>query len=130
MIRHAAALAGLVMLAGCAGQPASQQTGEFRAYRANDQLQLDRIPTLNEDEPGCHDMLLTLRVYRVAQVGFEHCTIYAERNCEEGTEVPVSWKQEKDPVTQFTQGDRWFLVSDHPQGRDMGSWHCEARKTN
>lgn len=130
MIRHATALAGLVMLAGCAGQPATPQAGEFRAYRANDQLQLDRIPTLNEDEPGCHDMLLTLRVYRVAQIGFEHCTVYAERNCEEGSEVPVSWKQEDDPVTQFTQGDRWFLVSDHPQGRDMGSWYCEARKTN
>lgn len=120
-------LAGLVMLAGCAGQPSSPQATEFRVYRANDQLQLDRIPTLNEDQPGCHNMLLSLRVYRVAQIGFEHCTVYAEGDCQQGSEVPVRWKKEKAPVTQFTQGDRWFLVSDHRQGREMGSWYCEAR---
>jgi len=127
MTRALAGLAGLVMLAGCAGQPSSSQPTEFRIYRANERLQLDRIPTLDEDEPGCHDMLLTLRVYRVAQIGFEHCTVYAEKDCRKGTEIPVSWKQEDAPVTQFTQGDRWFLMSDHPQGRDMSSWYCEAR---
>lgn len=126
MKRSIAVFAGLVLLAGCAGQPSSPQATEFRAYRANEQLQLDRIPTLNENEPGCHSMLLTLRVYRVAQIGFEHCTVYAEKDCREGSEVPVTWKQEEAPVKQFGQGDRWFLVSDHPQGRDVGSWYCEA----
>lgn len=127
MKRSLAGLAGLVMLAGCAGQPSSPEPMEFRVYRANERLQLDRVPTLDEDEPGCHNMLLTLRVYRAAQIGFEHCTVYAEKDCQKGTEIPVSWKKEGAPVTQFTQGDRWFLVSDHPQGRDMGSWYCEAR---
>lgn len=128
MKRSITALAGLVMLAGCAGQSSSPQVAEFRAYRANERLQLDRIPTLNEDEPGCHNMLLSLRVYRVAQIGFEHCTVYAEGDCRKGSEVPVSWKEEEAPVAQFTQGDRWFLVSDHRQGHEMASWYCEARK--
>lgn len=122
------ALIGLALVAGCAGQPASQQPTEFRMYRANDRLQLDRIPALNEDEPGCHDMLLTLRVYRVAQIGFEYCTAYSEKNCREGSEIPVSWKNEEAPVTRITQGDRWFLVSDHRRGADMGSWYCAARE--
>lgn len=122
------ALAALMLLAGCASQPSSSQPTDFRVYRANEQLQLDRIPTLNESEPGCHNMLLGLRVYRVAQIGFEHCTVYAEKDCREGTEVPVSWKQNDEPVTQFTQGDRWFLVGDDPRGHTMSSWYCEARQ--
>lgn len=101
---------------------------DFRIYRANSDLQVDRVPTMNEDEPGCHNLLLTLTIYRVAQIGFEHCTVYAEKDCEAGSEVPVSWKQEDDPVTQFTQGDRWFLVGNDPQGHEMGSWSCEARE--
>lgn len=104
------------------------QAADFRAYRANDQLQLDRIPTLNEDEPGCHNLLLGFSVYRVAQIGFEYCSIYKEKDCQAGTEVPVTWKKEKAPVKQFTQGDRWFLVSDDPQGGAVGSWYCEARE--
>lgn len=115
---------GLVLLAAGA---AAQATG-FRAYRANDQMQLDRIPTLNEDEPGCHNLLLGFSVYRVAQVGFEYCAIYSEKDCKAGTEVPVTWKKEKAPVKQFTQGDRWFLVSEDPRGRSVGSWYCKARE--
>lgn len=128
MTRAIAALAGVALLAGCAGQQASTQPTDFRLYRANERLQLDRVPTLDENEPGCHDMLLTLRVYRVAQIGFEYCTVYAEGGCKDGTEVPVTWKNEKAPVKQFGQGDRWFLVSDHEQGHDMGSWYCKARE--
>lgn len=101
---------------------------DFRIYRANPELQVDRVPTMNEDEPGCHNLLLTLTIYRVAQIGFEHCTVYSEKECKTGSEVPVSWKQEDEPITQFTQGDRWFLVSDEPQGHEMGSWSCKARE--
>lgn len=119
-----AALAGIVLLASAAAGWAA----DFRIYRANKSLQIDKVPAFNEDEPGCHNMLLGLTVYRVAQIGYEYCTVYAEKDCQEGTEVPVSWKEEEAPVKQFTQGDRWFLVSDDPQGHEMGSWYCEARK--
>jgi hypothetical protein len=119
-----AAMAGLILVAASIPGHAA----DFRAYRANKQLQIDRIPTLNEDEPGCHNLLLGFSVYRVAQIGFEYCAIYEEKDCKSGTEVPVSWKQEEAPVKQFTQGDRWFLVSEDPQGRSVGSWYCEARE--
>lgn len=117
----ALALAGALTLVASAAWPVT-----FRVYVANGDLQESRVPTLDEDEPGCHSMLLNLRVYRVAQIGFKHCTVYAEKDCEPDTEVPVSWKQEEKPVTQFTQGDRWFLVSTDPQGHEMGSWYCAA----
>lgn len=119
-----AVLAGVVLLASAAATWAA----DFRIYRANKSLQIDQVPAFNEDEPGCHNMLLGLTVYRVAQIGYEYCTVYAEKDCQEGTEVPVSWKEEEAPVKQFTQGDRWFLESDDPQGHKMGSWYCEARE--
>lgn len=124
MKRVLGVVAGVVLLA--AGT--SSWAADFRIYRANSDLQVDRVPAMNEDEPGCHNLLLSLTVYRVAQIGFEHCTVYAEKDCEAGSEVPVSWKQEDDPVTRFTQGDRWFLVGDEPQGHEMGSWSCKARE--
>ena len=124
MKQFVACILGLVMIVvGAAAWGA-----EFRAYRANDELQLDRIPTLNEDEPGCHNMMLGFSVYRVAQIGFEYCAIYSEKNCQAGTEVPVTWKKEEAPVKQFTQGDRWFLVSEERRGRSVESWYCEARE--
>jgi hypothetical protein len=128
MMRTVAVFAALGMLAGCAGQPSSSQPTDFRIYRANSDLQLDKVPALNTDQPGCHNMLLGIRIYRVAQIGFEHCSVYAEKGCREGSEVPVSWKNEEAPVTQFGQGDRWFLVGDHRQGHTMGSWYCKARE--
>lgn len=118
------ALLGMFILATAA----SAWAADFRIYRANQRLQLDRVPAMNGDEPGCHNMLLSIRIYRVAQIGYEHCTVYSERDCEEGSEVPVTWKQEDEPVKQFTQGDRWFLVGDEPQGHKMGSWYCKARE--
>lgn len=113
---------------GLAAVSAAAWPADFRIYRANDEMQLDRVPALNEDEPGCHNMLLPLTVYRVAQIGYEYCSIYSHRNCEGGSEIQVSWKEKEDPVTQFTQGDRWFLVSDEKRGHKMGSWYCKARE--
>ena len=107
---------------------ARASAANFRIYRVNDEMQLDRIPAFHEDEPGCHNMLLRFTVYRVAQIGYEYCTVYSEKDCKAGSELQVSWKQKENPVTQFTQGDRWFLVSDDSHGRKMGSWYCKAPK--
>jgi len=123
MKRNMKLIAGMLLLAAWT----SPWAADFRVYRANSSLQVDRVPTFNADEPGCHNLLLKLTIYRVAQVGFEHCTVYSEKDCEPGKEVPVSWKQEDPPVTELTQGDRWFLVGDEPRGHKMGSWSCQAR---
>lgn len=107
---------------------ACASAANFRIYRVNSDMQLDQVPAFNEDEPGCHNMLLRLTIYRVAQIGYQYCTIYSEKDCKAGSEIQVSWKQKENPVTQFTQGDRWFLVSERRRGRTMGSWYCKARE--
>lgn len=122
--RTVAACIALALVGGCASVGAT----DFRVYSVNKDMQLDRIPTFHEGDPGCHNLLLRFVVYRVAQIGYKYCTVYAQKDCQAGTEIPVSWKKDEPPVKQFTPGDRWFLVSGNPHGHEMGSWYCEARK--
>ena len=63
------------------------------------------------------------KVYRVAQIGFKTCALYAEKDCEVGAEIGVSWKNKKAPVNDFTPGARWFLPGE--RGSKMASWKCE-----
>lgn len=98
---------------------------DFRMYTANKLMQQREVTfVLNTDEPGCHNLIKKRRIYRVAQIGFEACSVYSEKDCEEGTEIPVSWKNKKDPVTSFTRGARWFLPGE--RGSKMRSWKCEG----
>ena len=98
---------------------------DFRMYTANDLMQQREITFVrNTDEPGCHNLFTKRRVYRVAQIGFENCTVFSEKDCEEGTEIPVSWKNKKEPTTVFTRGARWYLPGE--RGSKMGSWKCEG----
>ena len=100
---------------------------DFRLYNANKRLQQRRVGELaNSERPGCHNLLIKRRIYRVAQVGFLHCTVYAEKDCAEGTELPVRWKDEERAVTKLTPGARWFL--DGKRGSKMGSWQCEPKE--
>lgn len=98
---------------------------DFRMYTANSFMQQRQVTFVrNTDEPGCHNLITKRRIYRVAQIGFETCSIYSEKDCEEGTEIAVSWKNKKTPKTSFTRGARWFLPGE--RGSKMGSWKCEG----
>ena len=98
---------------------------DFRMYTANKLMQQREVTFVrNTDEPGCHNLFKKRKIYRVAQIGFETCSVYSEKDCEEGSEIPVSWKNKKDPVTSFTRGARWFLPGE--RGSKMRSWRCEG----
>lgn len=98
---------------------------DFRLYYANKLLQQRQVAMVrNTDEPGCHNLIKKRRIYRVAQIGFETCTVYAEKNCEAGTEIEVSWKNKKAPSVSITPGARWYLPGE--RGTKMGSWNCEG----
>ena len=99
---------------------------DLRLYTANKLLQQRRVSMVrNTDEPGCHNLITKRRVYRVAQIGFETCTLYSKKACEAGTEIDVSWKNKKEPVNAFTQGARWFLPG--KRGAKMASWKCDEK---
>lgn len=101
------------------------QAADFRMYTANSYLQQRQVTMVrNTDEPGCHNLITKRRIYRVAQIGFESCTVYSAKDCAEGTEIAVSWKNKKEPKTVFTRGARWFLPGE--RGSKMASWKCEG----
>jgi len=111
-----------LLLAACASEPPGRAP-DFRVYSANSLKQQRQIlvPS-NAARPGCHNLLITREVYRVAQVGFGYCVIYSQKDCKAGTEINVSWQNKKDPTSVITQGARWFLPGE--LGSDMASWKC------
>lgn len=103
------------------------QAADFRIYTANKLLQQRRAFSFSDaDKPGCHNLPFGQRVYRVAQIGFERCFIYAEKDCKPGNELKVSWKNEREPALEITPGARWYLEGE--RGSKMGSWKCEPRE--
>ena len=116
--------AGVLM--GCSAAVAAGPKTEIRFYKANNLLQQDRVSLVTgTHKPGCHNFLTKTRVYRAAQIGFKTCTLYAEKDCQAGSELPVRWKQKKHPVTEFTQGARWFTEGE--RGTEIRSWQCIAQ---
>jgi hypothetical protein len=98
---------------------------DIRFYKANKRLQQDRILDFGKgDEPGCHDFLKSTRVHRVANYGYKYCVLYAERNCLEGSEMSVRWKEDAETKVELTQGARWFPVREDIRGSKVGSWNC------
>lgn len=105
----------------------SLPAADFRIYTANKQLQQRRAFSFADaDEPGCHNLPFRQRVYRVAQVGFARCYVYAKKGCQPGDELKVSWKNERAPAAEITPGARWYLEGE--LGSKMGSWKCEPRE--
>ena len=105
--------------------PASAIDPDIRFYKANKRLQQDRILDFGQgDEPGCHDFLKSTRVHRIANVGYEYCVLYSERDCPDGAEIPARWKEDAETKTQLTQGARWFPVREDIRGTHVSSWKC------
>lgn len=126
MIRGKCRYLGCLALGLVTGCTTAGHSADFRIYTVNKNMQQSRAVVLaNAERPGCHDMLLRQRVYRVAQIGFESCTVYAEKDCKPGTELKVRWKNEEEPTTRISPGARWFLGGE--RGEKMGSWSCVAR---
>ena len=114
-------------MAVVAAASVAAQAADFRIYTANKQLQQRRAFSFSDaHKPGCHNLPFRQRVYRVAQVGFARCYIYAEKDCQAGEELKVSWKNEREPAVEIKPGARWYLEGE--RGTKMGSWKCEPRE--
>lgn len=129
-----ATMVGLaILLVGC-GQKGSlflpPQKAEIRFYSIssnNQQRELLLVP--GASQPGCHNLPLTRSVYRVAQVGFESCQVFAEKDCASGTEYKLRWAaasedpDKLEPTTNITPGAKW-LFSNLRKAK-VKSWSCQ-----
>jgi hypothetical protein len=99
---------------------------EIRFYTSNSRQQQSLISLVTgTSKPGCHNFLTKRRVYRISQVGFEYCRIFAEKNCKDEGVVTVRWKNKKQPTEKLTPGARWFLEGE--QGAKISSWECHKK---
>ena len=126
-------LGAVLFLSGC-GQKgplyAPHREAEIRFYSINKQQQQRELALVpGASEAGCHNLPLTRAVYRVAQVGFDFCQIYAKKDCQPGSEYRLHWSattQNPDktgPTTRITPGAKWlFFVAGETK---VSSWSCQ-----
>ncbi len=99
-------------------------TADIRFYTINKKQQQSEVAlVVGTKKPGCHNFFPRRRVYRVAQVGFRYCRLFAEKDCRPDSAVTASWKNRKDPTDQLTPGSRWFLAG--KRGVEIASWECQ-----
>jgi len=121
-------MAGLMM-------PVNASAGEnIRMYKINKKQQQRRIMFGNAvKQPGCHNLIVERKVYRVAQTGFAWCSVYAEDDCTPGSILPAMWTGDEyhkygidgtRPQPKLYPGSHWNLVSPETP---VQSWYCEAR---
>lgn len=120
------AAAGLALASGTT----AAEAGSIRFYKVNSKGQQSEIGFLrNRDEPGCHNVLGSREIFRVAQVGFTYCTVYAEEDCPDEQGLVMNWKGKvransarSQPTERLMPGDMWYFGENDT--REMNSWKC------
>ena len=107
---------------------AEESNAQIRFYKANKQLQTSRIFFAGKRgrKTGCQNLVKKKRIFQVNQFGFAYCTLYKKKNCAADSLVQVTRKKDDTPTDTLTQGYSWFLISEHPRGIKMRSWHCHT----
>ena len=122
----------LLLLASCQtpNQKPDAPRSEIRFYTINSldqQRELSWLPKRHAD--GCFNIPLSLRIFRIAQVGFTSCSVYRGKNCEAVHIQPMVWSgkslnnsNKQVPTFEMTEGAMWLFS----RGREASvrSWRC------
>lgn len=102
----------------------AKQTVRF--YKANKQLQADRVIITADkaSNPGCNNFLKKVRIFKALQIGFYSCSLYAAKDCNIGSLVPVNAEKQERQTYLLTEGSAWFAQGDDSRGADVRSWYC------
>ena len=104
-------------------------SADIRFYKVNSNGQQSSLSfVMNAGKPGCHNLFTTSDLHRVAQIGFEFCEVFEEKDCQ-GQPLAAQWmskrvksEEKKVPATRVTKGTRWVF---NPEGNiDARSWRC------
>ena len=128
-----AGLLGLVLFLSSCGQKgplyAPPTKAGIRFYSMNEQQQQRELVVVpGAGQAGCHNLPLTRAVFRVAQVGFTFCEIYAKKDCQPESAYSLHWSgttQDPDktgPTTQITPGAKWLFAE--AGTTKVVSWSC------
>ena len=122
----------LLLLAGC--QAPSQRPdvlrSEIRFYTINSldqQRELSWLPKRHAE--GCFNLPVSLRLFRIAQIGFTSCSVYHGKDCAAVHTLPMVWSgksrnnsNKEVPTFRMTEGAMWLFS----RGRkaEVRSWKC------
>ena len=135
--------------------PEAQATNNqtIRFYKVNRAIQADRIKFKKKKskQAGCHNFLKKARVYKTVQIGYAWCSLYAKKNCAEGSIIALS-KDDSEEVRAalavkiksseiepqadnnlsktMNQGNIWYPIATSKRGAKIRSWHCSLEKTS
>ena len=126
-------LGAVLVLSGC-GQKgplyAPPKEAEIRFYSIDEQQQQrELVLGPGAGQAGCHNLPLTRAVYRIAQVGFIFCEVYAKKDCRPGSEHKLRWSattqdpDKTEPTTLITPGAKWLFAATAGPAK-VGSWSC------
>ena len=121
-----------LLLAGCQtpNQKPDAPRSEIRFYTINSldqQRELSWLPKRHAE--GCFNLPVSLRLFRIAQIGFTSCSVYHGKDCATVQSHPMVWSgksrsnsNKKVPTFMITQGAMWHFS----RGREaeVRSWQC------
>jgi len=122
----------LLLLAGCQtlNQKPDAPRSEIRFYTINSldqQRELSWLPKRHAE--GCFNLPVSLRLFRIAQIGFTSCSVYHNKDCAAVHIQPMVWSgksrknsDKQEPTFKMTEGAMWLFS----RGREAAvrSWQC------
>ncbi|GIT54684.1 MAG: hypothetical protein Ct9H300mP16_18440 [Pseudomonadota bacterium] len=129
---HVIAFAAVLLQTACQSsdpQPDSP-AASIRFYNVNSQNQQRELYLLpNRNRAGCFNLPVSVDVYRVAQIGFEYCSIYSGTDCDPASAHRMYWSgkarkdpNKKKPTTVMTEGAMWRIEGAREAA--LRSWEC------
>ena len=98
----------------------------IRFYTANSQLQANKVNLTGGDidAVGCHNMLRKTKVFKSLQIGFGVCSLYAKKDCNIDSLVPVQSEKRIYATYVMSEGIGWLPQSEDERGVKVASWSC------
>lgn len=117
---------GVICLMPTIAHSADSKRQEIRFYKANKQLQTDRIwfTKKKSKQAGCHNFLKAARVYKLVLLGYDYCEIYTQKDCQADSLVGATRKKGTISAKKLTEGYAWLPISEHKKGEKLRSWQC------
>ena len=132
LLRQSLLIFVLLLLAGCQtlDRKPDAPRSEIRFYTINSldqQRELSWLPKRQAE--GCFNLPVSLRLFRIAQIGFTSCSVYHGKDCAAVHTHPMVWSgksrnnsNKQVPTFRMTEGAMWFFS----RGRkaEVRSWQC------
>jgi len=94
----------------------SSHAADIRFYKINKHKQTDRlwVSKKKSTQTGCNNFRGAPRIFIIAQIGYQSCSVYSEKNClSEG----FGWKPSSQQTLESSDADS--------RGVKLRSWNCQ-----